>query len=91
MTRVVFIWNTIHIVWIHVNRRSREAKAISSLNHPNLCAVVNASNAYDVAADGRLQVHMPAGGTDAGVFQNRTVVVQNWFDELKARVPTPQR
>jgi serine/threonine-protein kinase len=53
--------------------------------------VTNASSAYDVAADGRLLVTVPAGGTEAEATCNRIVVVQNWFDELKARVPTPPR
>jgi eukaryotic-like serine/threonine-protein kinase len=46
---------------------------------------VGASNAYDVAADGRLLVTMPAGGANA--LPSRIVVAQHWFDELKARVP----
>jgi serine/threonine-protein kinase len=50
--------------------------------------LTNISNAYDVAADGRLLVTVP---TDAEASRARIVVVQNWFDELKARVPVTPR
>jgi serine/threonine-protein kinase len=51
----------------------------------------NSSVAYDVAADGRFLVHVDAStGTAAGASGLRLVVVQNWFDELKARVPIPR-
>jgi hypothetical protein len=53
--------------------------------------VANSSNDYDIAADGRLLVTMPTGGTDVEASRPRIVVVQNWFDELKARVPTTPR
>jgi Tol biopolymer transport system component len=46
-----------------------------------------ASNDYDIAADGRLLVTMPAGGTEGEAARSRIVVVQHWFDELKVRVP----
>lgn len=49
----------------------------------------NPSFAYDVASDGRLLVHLAAvRGTAAEA--SRLVVVQHWFDELKARVPIPR-
>ena len=55
-------------------------------------ATASVSNAYDVAADGRLLVTMPAGGgADAEASGARIVVVQNWFEELKARVPATPR
>jgi len=48
--------------------------------------------AYDVAADGRFLVYVNAsGGTGAEASRPHLVVVQNWFDELKARVPTTPR
>ena len=50
-----------------------------------------ASFAYDVASDGRLLVHLPVtSGTAAEVSRPHVVVVQHWFDELKARVPIPR-
>jgi serine/threonine-protein kinase len=47
-----------------------------------------ASEAYDVAPDGRFLFHLQ-GLRTAGeeTPQPRIVVVQNWFEELKARVP----
>ncbi len=56
-----------------------------------IAGVANSSNDYDIAADGRLLVKMPTGGTDVEASRPRIVVVQNWFDELKARVPTTPR
>ena len=43
---------------------------------------------YDVAPDGRFLVSVPAVSeiTDGGARQ-RIVIVQNWFEELKAKVP----
>ena len=51
------------------------------------------SVAYDVAADGRLLVHLAARTGDAATpaARGQFVVVQNWFDELRARVPITQR
>lgn len=49
------------------------------------------SFAYDVAPDGRLLVHLAASrGTAADASRPHLVVVQHWFDELKARVPIPR-
>jgi len=43
---------------------------------------------YDVARDGRfLMIQLPGGSTDAKESSS-IVVVQNWFEELKRRVPT---
>ena len=51
-----------------------------------------ASVEYDVAPDGRVLVHVDAsGGAGRGAARPHLVVVQNWFDELKARVPTTPR
>ena len=46
---------------------------------------VNASRHFDVAPDGKrfLMLKQSAGGNDS----ERVIVVQNWFEELKARVP----
>ena len=55
-------------------------------------ATAGVSNAYDVAADDRLLVTVPIGGGPGAEESGfRIVVVQNWFDELKARVPTRPR
>lgn len=50
-------------------------------------ATANASAAYDVSPDVRLLVSMPL---KTGIVANSSqqVVVQHWFDELKARVGT---
>ncbi|HUG25363.1 hypothetical protein, partial [Piscinibacter sp.] len=46
------------------------------------------SAAYDVGADGRFLVHVPADGMVSNPSQRpHIVVVQRWFDELRARVP----
>jgi serine/threonine-protein kinase len=43
---------------------------------------------YDVTADGqRFLVLAPSSGTDAASARPRIVVVQNWFDELRRRLP----
>ena len=44
----------------------------------------NAAFNFSVAADGRFLINVPASGSGAG--RNRMVVVQNWFEELKAKV-----
>ena len=50
------------------------------------------SVAYDVAPDGRFLVHVDASsGAAAAASRPQLVVVQHWFDELKARVPTTPR
>jgi serine/threonine protein kinase/Tol biopolymer transport system component len=50
------------------------------------------TQAYDVAPDGRFLFHRQAStATTAKVPQSQIVVVQHWFDELKARVPTARR
>jgi serine/threonine-protein kinase len=46
------------------------------------------SLAYDLAADGRFLFHAPASeGTAAGAMRSQMIVVEHWFDELRARVP----
>ena len=45
----------------------------------------NAAFNFSVAADGRFMINVPA--SDLGAGRNRMVVVQNWFEELKAKVP----
>ena len=43
---------------------------------------------YDLAADGRFLFHAPASeGTADGGIRSQIVVVQHWFEELRARVP----
>lgn len=46
------------------------------------------SSAYDVAPDGRFLFHVPASNATAETSRQQIVVVQHWFDELKARVAT---
>jgi Tol biopolymer transport system component len=45
----------------------------------------NAAFNFSVAADGRFLINMPPPGSNNG--RNRLIVVQNWFEELKAKVP----
>jgi eukaryotic-like serine/threonine-protein kinase len=40
---------------------------------------------FNVAADGRFLINVPASGS--GPARDRLMVVQNWFDELKTKVP----
>jgi serine/threonine-protein kinase len=48
-----------------------------------------AGSAYDVAPDGRFLVNVPAlSATTEATGRPQMVIVQHWFDELKARVPT---
>ena len=51
----------------------------------------DASLAYDVAPDGRFLFHFPATIIGSVASRRQLVVVQNWFDELKARVPATAR
>ncbi len=47
-----------------------------------------AGSAYDVAPDGRFLVNVPAlSATTESTGRPQMVIVQHWFDELKARVP----
>jgi serine/threonine-protein kinase len=66
-----------------------------SASRPSLLIKVDndASVAYDLAADGRFLLHAAASTTDAAtaVPRSQIVVVQNWFDELRARVPVTRR
>ena len=43
---------------------------------------------YDIAPDGRFLMIKEAAATDGATAQ-QLVVVLNWFEELKARVPIP--
>ena len=45
----------------------------------------NSAFNFNVAADGRFLINVPASGS--GLARDRLVVVQNWFEELKAKVP----
>ena len=48
-----------------------------------------ASEAYDVAPDGRFLFHFQrAMRADEEAPRQEIIIVQNWFEELKARVPT---
>ena len=61
-----------------------------SVGRPALRASISnlSSNGYDVAPDGRFLFHLPLAESAEGAAQSeRIVVVQHWFDELKARVP----
>ena len=49
-----------------------------------------ASGAYDVGPDGRFLLHFQqAVRASEKAPRQEIVIVQNWFEELKARVPTP--
>lgn len=48
-----------------------------------------ASEAYDVTPDGRFLFHFQRSlRADEGAPRQEIIIVQNWFEELKARVPT---
>jgi dipeptidyl aminopeptidase/acylaminoacyl peptidase len=48
-----------------------------------------AGSAYDVAPDGRFLLNFPAlSGTTEAIGRPQMVIVQHWFDELRAKVPT---
>ena len=49
-----------------------------------------AARDFEVGIDGRFLVKIPAA-SDGTTPRQSVVVVQNWFDELKARVPVPPR
>ena len=55
---------------------------------PVVTAVVGARGAFDVAPDGRFLFTLPPA---RGTGKAGLVVVQNWFEELKARVPVTTR
>ena len=45
---------------------------------------------FDVAPDGRsLMVQEEAATDDASTPQDQIILILNWFEELKARVPVP--
>ena len=46
------------------------------------------SRAFDIYPDGQRFLMIKQGGQDEPAAANQIVVVQNWFEELKARVPT---
>ena len=46
-------------------------------------------SAYDVAPDGRLVLIRRSAETSENDAGPQITVVLNWFEELKARVPTP--
>jgi len=48
-----------------------------------------AAQDYEVGTDGRFLVKIPAA-SDGATPRQSVVVVQNWFDELRARVPVPR-
>jgi Tol biopolymer transport system component len=48
-------------------------------------------SSYDVARDGRFLMIQPQGGAGAEASHSSIVVVQNWTEELKQRVPTGAR
>ena len=55
---------------------------------------VRANSNFDVTADGqRFLVTVPAGGGDDAdtALGSRIIVIPNWFEELKERVPTGGR
>ena len=45
----------------------------------------NAAFAFSVAADGRFLINVPEAG--AGTERNSLIVVQNWLEEVKTKVP----
>ena len=52
--------------------------------------MLNPTREYDIAPDGQrfLALKNP-GTTTEGEPTARTIVIENWFEELKERVPVP--
>ena len=50
-----------------------------------------AGRSYDVARDGRFLISVPETVEGKLTVQTQFVVVQNWFEELRARVPRQER
>lgn len=69
---------------VHAGPVFATGKAEVAFRFPN-----TVSSAYDVAPDGRVLAHLAAATVRGEGPQ--IVVVQNWFEELKARVPTTGR
>ena len=69
---------------------SIEGGATFGADAPKLAAKLPSfsSTAYDVAPDGRVLFHLPVTNNVATLERfSQIVVVQHWFDELRARVP----
>jgi hypothetical protein len=49
----------------------------------------NPGRTYDVSPDGQRFLMIKFSAADQARGVNNLVVVQNWFEELKARVPVP--
>lgn len=47
--------------------------------------------AYDIAPDGRFLFTVAANRSVATDRTEQIVIVHNWFDDLRARVPIPHR
>jgi WD40 repeat protein len=64
------------------------AAPVQLFNRPYFMTAEPSVNSYDVAGDGRfLMIERAAGGSENGGLAS-IVVVENWFEELKRRVPT---
>ena len=54
-----------------------------------LLPIQGGSRSYDVAPDGRFLIIRAVGEGAAEGTASNLIVVQNWFEELKQRVPVP--
>jgi Tol biopolymer transport system component len=80
--------NSVMAVGIEADTEFSFDAAIALFDVAHLNAPAGDVHSYDVAADGRfLMIRSPSGTTEAGASTS-IVVVENWFEELKRRVPT---
>ena len=61
---------------------------VQLFSEPYFTAPNPGSRSYDVARDGRFLMIQPPGGAQGATGLSSIVVVQNWTEELKQRVPT---
>ena len=48
-----------------------------------------AQRTYDIAPDGRFLMIKEGDAADSTAGESQSVLVENWFEELKARLPLP--
>jgi hypothetical protein len=64
------------------------AAPVELFSEPYFINAVPFVRSYDVARDGRFLMIQPQGSPDDPAGLSSIVVVENWLEELKQRVPT---